>query len=103
MRGVCLAIVFILAALSAYVYWDVRELRLTPGDEVVLTINDVGGSTGGSVPARTMGSQDNSEVEAGTKGRIISIFRNGDPPFARVVLEDSSSAVEVELKYLHKR
>lgn len=103
MRGVCLAIVFILGTLGACVYWNLKELELGPGDEVVVMINDVGGSVGGSVPMRRPGTQDNSEVEAGTKGRITSIFRNGDPPSAYVVLEDSSSAVELELKYLHKK
>ena len=103
MRAVCLAIVLIFGALASYVYWEVRELELGPGDEVVLMIHDVGGSSGGSVPVRVADGQGDGEVEVGRYGRIASIVRNGDPPSAYVVLEDSSAAVEVELKYLHKR
>jgi hypothetical protein len=102
MRGVCLSIVLILGALGVYVYWDVKGLELVPGDDVVLMINDIGGCTGDPVPVSAPGRQDSREVETGTKGKLTSIFRNGDPPSAYVVLNDSSSTVEVELKYLHK-
>jgi hypothetical protein len=97
-----LSIVLILGALGAYVYWDVKGLELAPGDEVVLMINNIGGRSGEPVPVRPPGRQDSLELETGAKGKISSIFRNGDPPFAYVVLNDSSSTVEVELKYVHK-